>query len=277
VIPRFILALLLFNLTFGEEGVGKTWKVATWNLQNYLVQNRYEDAQFRFSYPMPEDRKWRIRKLILSEKPDILFLQEVGNAAFLLELQMDLKAEGLEYPFFQFSGIPDARSGLGFLSRIAPVECIFHNISLKRGLQELRVELGDAQYRFFHVHLKSRYTDNSSDPQSSLVRELEINSLGTFVKSMSLADSSSRFIITGDFNTPFDDPLLISFRDVFSPVPCFDLSGEPYTYFHKSGNKEILDGFWIPLSAHPTPVIGSLVLPVSNACPSDHRMVVLFL
>ena len=275
MIPRLILFLSLFFLTIGIEGFGKTWKVATWNLQNYLVQNRYEDGQFRFSYPMPEDRKRRIRMLILLEQPDILFLQELGNEAFLLELQMDLKAEGLEYPFFQFSGKPDSRSGLGFLSRTAPVECIFHNLSLKRGLQELRFELSDSQYRFFHVHLKSQYTDNPDDPKSSLVREQEIVELGSFVRSVCSADESSRMIITGDFNTPFDDPLLISLRDYFLPIPSFDQNGNPNTYFHKSGSKEILDGFWVPSVSVSLSNTASRVLPSPDSCPSDHRMVVL--
>jgi len=223
---------------------------------------------------MPEDRKSRIRKLILSEQPDILFLQELGSEAFLLELQLDLQAEGLEYPYFQFSGKPDSRSGLGFLAQIAPIECIFHNLSLKRGLQELRFELSDSLYRFFHVHLKSRYTDNPDDPKSSLVREQEIGDLGSFVRSICSVDESSRVIITGDFNTPFDDPLLISLRDYFSPIPSSDQNGDPNTYFHKSGSTEILDGFWVPSVSVSLSNMPSRVLPSPDSCPSDHRMVV---
>lgn len=274
---RIILCMGFTSLLYSgliAKNIGIT--VATWNVQNFLVQNRFENGKFLYRYPMPESRKKHVRELILLEQPDILFLQEIGNAGFLLELQLDLKEAGLDYPWFQFSGFPGARSGLAWLSRFPPQECIFHDLSLRRGMQEMRMQVESITYRFFHVHLKSRYSEDPSDPQSEQVRRKEINDLTATLNTITSEDSETLSVLLGDFNTPFQDPLLYPLQNQWMPVPAFDLSGDPDTYFHRSGSSEVLDGFWCRRDA-TTPIPHARIAPSSNKYPSDHRFVVLSL
>lgn len=247
--------------------------IGSWNLQNFLVGNRFEDGRFLFAYPMPEIRKARIRELILLYHPDLLFLQEVGGPAFLVELQRDLAAAGLVYPYYHFSGFADSRSGLAFLSKMPPAEVVFHDLSLRRGIQELRIRLEDSCLRVFHVHLKSRFSDDPADPHSTRIRQQEIAALSSALKRFLANDSRSRILLLGDFNTPFDDALLSPLHQNWDPLLLADSSGNPDTYFHHSGTSEILDGCWVPTDSPLRPA-GALV-PLPDNCPSDHRFLVL--
>jgi exonuclease III len=254
--------------------------VATWNVQNYLLRNRYEEGRFRFEYPMPEQRKTAIRLQILEARPDIIFLQELGSSAYLKELQMDLAAMGLVYPHAAFSAIPDASSGLAVLSLLPLKEQLFHypvagdglENALKRGIQEVAVAVNGTTYRCFHVHLKSRYSTEPGDPESKAIRKVEITALAAFMDRQLNAQRQDRLIVLGDFNALFDDPILGPLGKNWAPLPAFDLQGLSWTYHHrKSGARECLDGFWIPRLLTPSLQPG-IIRPAYHP-PSDHRLV----
>jgi endonuclease/exonuclease/phosphatase family metal-dependent hydrolase len=254
--------------------------VATWNLQNYLLQNRYEEGKFRPDYPMPEQRKRRIRTLLLEVRPDILFLQELGSKAFLSELQLDLAASGLNYPFAAFSSPKGARSGLAVLAMSQPESLIYYDrllvdesgTAMRRGVQEVLFSFGDTRFRFFHVHLKSRYSSDPSDPESSLLRAAEIAALLQFLNRQESAHQDEALAIVGDFNTPFHAPLLQSLQAGWAPLDGLDSHGQNWTYQHrKTGSRERLDGFWFPRSC-PLRLLHADLLPLDSS-PSDHRLV----
>jgi hypothetical protein len=280
----FVLLLLLLPGTL--PGEGESFLVGTWNLQNFLVQNRFEEGKFHYKYPMPESRKKRIREQILEESPDVLFIQELGGPGYLRELQLDLKAGGLDYPFRHYAGHPEARTGLSVLSKTLPGKIIFHDAIplgvveadhslIRRGIQEIGFQINGTGYRFFHVHLKSRYSEDPDDPDSRKVRAGEIRALASFLEAHRRANPQDVLCVAGDFNTPFDDPLLDPLRGAFIEVPATDAKGNPDTYFHHSGRSEVLDGFWM-LGIPPVDSLteGSIV-PLPEACPSDHRMVLM--
>ena len=283
---RLPVVLLLLLLPGTLPGEGKSFRVATWNLQNFLVQNRFEEGKFLYKYPMPESRKKRIREQILAESPDVLFIQELGGPGYLRELQLDLKADGLDYPFRHYAGHPEARTGVSVLSKTPPGKVVFHDAIplgmdeadhslMRRGVQEVGFQINGTGYRFFHVHLKSRYSEDPDDPDSRKVRAGEIRALASFLEAHRRADPQAVLFVAGDFNTPFDDPLLDPLRVAFTPVPAIDASGNPDTYFHHSGRSEVLDGFWmLDIPPVAVPVEGTIV-PLPGACPSDHRMILL--
>ncbi len=273
---RFLLLLCIACTCAIPAAAGRPGlKIGCWNLQNFLVGNRFENGRFLYKYPMPESRKSDIRMMICRQDPDILFLQEIGSYGFLLELQRDLMASGLHFPFYHFSGFPDARSGLAVLSKIPTLEVVFHDLSLRRGVQEVRLRVDAETFRFFHVHLKSRFSEDPSDPQATRFREQEIRILAASLQRFLQTDSCSSLLLLGDFNTPFDDPLLLPLHRSWSPVPLADQKGNPNTYFHHSGKVERLDGFWIPATSPLRPA-GSL-LPLPDRSPSDHRFLLLHL
>jgi endonuclease/exonuclease/phosphatase family metal-dependent hydrolase len=254
--------------------------VATWNLQNLLLADRYEEGRFRPDYPMPERRKRAIRGVILEARPAILFLQELGAPAFLKELQLDLAASGLEYPYQGFSIDPDSRTGLAFLSVYPPRESLFHSPvplegspgHMRRGIQEVAFFIGSSIYRFFHVHLKSRYSKDPSDPEARRLRAPELKTLGRFLNAQMALRPGAALVLVGDFNTALSDPLLAPLKSSWAFVPAKDSDGGRWTYQHlKSGKREQLDGFWLPRD-FPAALKPARVLPEGEA-PSDHRLV----
>ena len=78
---------------------GESLRIATYNLDNYLVMARYVNGAWHKSYPKPEAEKVIIRSVIREKMPEILALQEMGSLPFLKELQADLAAEGVDYPY----------------------------------------------------------------------------------------------------------------------------------------------------------------------------------
>ena len=280
------LSLLLLPGAWAFSADRPALLVGTWNIQNLLSQNRYHAGQFRFAYPKPESAKRQLRRILLTTRPDILFLQEVGSAAHVRELQLDLAAGGLAYPFLHFSASPGARSGLAILSRRAPSEVIFHDpiplrveglpeSTLRRGIQEALFLHEGRALRFFHVHLKSRYTSVPEDPDSLRQRTAEMAFLVEFLQARNLADPAALPLLVGDLNTPFDDPLLAPLRQAWRALPVQDASGEEWTYFyHKSASRDRLDGFWMPRTRPPV-LRGYTLLPgrLAPNAPSDHRLV----
>lgn len=259
--------------------------IASLNVRNYLGQDRWIYEAYRFAYPKPEEEKARLRQLIRDVRPDLLLLQEMGSDAYLRELQSDLLAEGLAYPFRHFSGRAEGRTGLSLLSKIPPREVIFHappvessEPFLVRGIQELLVapDEGSAALRIFHVHLKSRYTSDPDDPQSARQRKKEIQLLGDWAsRRMAVSGDREDVLLAGDFNTPFEDGLLAPLRETAKSVPLADERGTRWTYHHRKLDKrERVDGFWVPERDAGIAPVGLFPVQGEADAGSDHRMAV---
>jgi len=280
---RYILAFALILLVASARASSPDGPVlvGTWNLQNYLLQIRFPEGRFRPAYPMPEAQKKQIRHVILESRPDVLFLQELGSSAFLKELQLDLAASGLSYPYAAFSAAPGARSGLAVLSLFPPDEVVFHDpiplpndAVLPRGIQEVRFTLANLPLRFFHLHLKSRYSADPNDPDSRALRTAGFQALRQFLDRFLSVDLNAALILVGDFNTPLDDPLLHAIQPRWQRLPVADATGQAWTYLHrKSGSREVLDAFWLSPAAAPMFFPVTLLPADLSAAPSDHRLV----
>jgi endonuclease/exonuclease/phosphatase family metal-dependent hydrolase len=280
---KFLLTALLLGCVaslFGEAP--PALRIATWNIQNYLLQNRWVHDAFRFDYPKPEAEKALIRQTLLQVRPDILLLQETGSVELLLELRADLAASGLDYPYYHFSAIPDARTGLALLARIEPdqvllLEPVKEETRILRGVHEIALSFGEHRLRIFHVHLKSRYTSDKADPDSIAFRTRELALLESLLKDRAArAEPSDRFLLAGDFNTPFEDSLLDGLRSGWTPLRPVDATGETWTYHHfKTASYETIDGFWQPHGQPGFHPVG--LFPQSRDRPngSDHRLVVI--
>jgi endonuclease/exonuclease/phosphatase family metal-dependent hydrolase len=280
-----LLALLLLApATYTAGAETDTLRIASWNIRNYLLQNRWEHGRFRFDYPKPEREKAQLRRLLLQVRPDVLLLQEIGSAALLDELADDLAASGLDYPHRHVGVAPDARGGLGLLARIPPREVLFLDpvgsagaARIRRGVQEAVFALEGARLRVFNVHLKSRYTSDPADPESRAFRTAELAALEALLGArLALRKEAESLLVAGDFNTPFDDAMLGALARDWAPVRVVDAAGEDWTYWHqRSDSRERIDGFWQPRAA-PAHCFGVGLFPLAADRPggSDHRMVV---
>src|SRR2546421_2183750 len=72
---------------------GQTFRVATYNVENYL------DQAAGSRHAKSEEAKAKVRESILALKPDVLALQEIGTDSALKELQDSLKKAGLDLAF----------------------------------------------------------------------------------------------------------------------------------------------------------------------------------
>lgn len=243
------LGLLLVTGLFGsveEEAV--SIRVATYNLRNYLTMDRRVDGAYRPDYPKPEAEKAALRRVILAADADILAVQEIGPLPYLEELRQDLRAEGLDYPHITLLEAADEERHLGVLSRVAPVED--HSVDLllfkyfgeeeavKRGLVELVFEQAGLRWSLYGVHLKSRYTDRSDDPESEIRRVGEARAVRNAILKRHPVPAEARFLIVGDMNDTRSSRTVNAFlmrgkTEISIDVPAFNPWGQTWTHWYE--------------------------------------------
>ena len=284
-----IIPLKLLPILVAEE-----LRIATYNLNNYLITDRYVDGRWRPSYPKPEREKAIIRQIIKDVSPDVLVLQEMGSIDFLHELRADMAREGIHYDYFEHMEGADQNRYLAVLSKRAPKGVHKHkdlNFKyfegrevVKRGMLEMTFELTcGTKFQLFAVHLKSRYTDKKEDLQSNLRRVREAEACRNRIIERTHDLGADKYLVVGDFN---DHPSSATMRrfyrrgnlEIGALVPAADSRGELWTYFYeKESRYESVDGF-VASSAF-MPMIKSrcakIVDSLGALTGSDHRMVYL--
>ena len=271
---------------------GEVLRIATYNVQNYLVMDRMVDGQWRPEYPKPEAEKQLIRRAILEASPDVLLLQEMGPVEFLDELTADLRREGLEYTYSYHMEAADSVRHLAVLSKVAPVEVIAHTDLdfkylegrelVKRGMLELSFGLeSGGEFQLFLVHLKSRFTDFKADLASQMRRTREAEACRDRIIERSLDQGRSQYLVAGDFN---DHPASAPLRRFYSKgdlilgerVVPIDSRGHHWTYFYaKEMRYECIDGFIVSPALGPR-VRGNSATIIDTPdllSGSDHRLV----
>ena len=229
--------------------VGEELRVASYNLDNYLVVDRYVGERWRPAYPKPEKEKTIIRQIIKEVSPDVLVLQEMGPIAFLEEFRADMAREGIYYEYFVHMEGADEDRHLAVLSKRAPKAVLEHkdlNFKyfegrevVKRGMLEMTFELTcGTKFKLFALHLKSRYTDMKEDPQSSLRRVREAEACRNRIVERTLDQGTYNYLIVGDFNDhPSSSTMRRFYRrgklEIGAFVTAADSRGELWTYFYE--------------------------------------------
>ncbi len=179
------------------------FSVATFNLESYL------DVPSGSRPAKPGAAKAAIRESLLALKPDVLAVQEIGPTNALLELRAALKAEGLDYPFWEHVGGYDTNIHVAILSRFRftarrphPDEGFLlrgRRMRTSRGIAEVDVQV-NARYRFtlLTAHLKSRR--ESPDGLQDEVREQEALVLRRLIDQRLKDRPDANVIVLGDFN-----------------------------------------------------------------------------
>jgi endonuclease/exonuclease/phosphatase family metal-dependent hydrolase len=289
-----ILFLCIIPLKLLPILVAEELRIATYNLNNYLVTDRYVDGRWRQSYPKPEREKTIIRQIIKEVSPDVLVLQEMGSIAFLDELRADMAREGILYDYWAHMEGADQNRYLAVLSKRAPKAVLKHkdlNFKyfegrevVKRGMLEMTFELTcGTKFQLFALHLKSRYTDKKEDLQSNLRRVREAEACRNRIIERTHDLGADKYLIVGDFNDHPSSPSMRRFYrrgklEIGALVPAADSRGELWTYFYeKESRYESVDGFVAPSAFMP--MIKSrcawIVDSLEVLTGSDHRMVYL--
>jgi endonuclease/exonuclease/phosphatase family metal-dependent hydrolase len=258
----------------------------TWNVENYVAEDRMVDGEYRTAYPKPEKAKAALRAAIREMQPDVLALQEMGPLPYLEELQRDLAAEGLTYDQRALLDAPDPARHLAVLSRVPLLRVTPHaevatrrQGLVRRGVLEVVVALDSSEITLFLVHLKSRHTGNAADPFSAAQREGEAEAVRDLVLQRFPQPAAAAFLVLGDCNdTPQSRPLRALARRgdtrIAAALPASDAGGDSWThYYHKEevfsrvdyllaspGLRAVVDKTWI----HDSPNVRAA---------SDHRPV----
>lgn len=201
-----VLALVgpVFSLAAGELSI------ATYNIENYVATNRMTRMGYRRDYPKSEVAKQALREVIRQLDADVLVLQEMGPPAYLAELQRDLAAQGTPYGHAVLMQGADEDRHVAVLSRqpfakVQPHAGLVFKYqggmeAVKRGLLEVVIDTPLGPLTLWALHLKSRYTDEETDPESAQRRAGEAMTIREFILKQTAEPAETLFMILGDFN-----------------------------------------------------------------------------
>jgi endonuclease/exonuclease/phosphatase family metal-dependent hydrolase len=244
-----MLRLLFCLLALAAAGLhAEIVTIASYNVQNYGLADRMVEGIFRQAYPKPESEKKALRAVIRALDADVIALQEMGPKPFFEELQRDLAADGLKYPYAELLEAADEERHVAVLSR-RPFAMVGRHTDLtfsyfkakepvKRGLLEVRFATEGGEFALFVVHLKSRFTDRDDDPLSTQRRLGEAVAVRDCVLKIFQEPAKARFLLVGDCNDnaasrPLRSLMQKGQTEIFDRLPAVDSRGEVWTHFYK--------------------------------------------
>lgn len=202
---RIMFALILLA-SLSSRGA-ETFRVATYNVQNYL-----ESAMG--TRPAKTDAaKAKIRESIRATKADVIALQEIGGTNALLELRDSLKREDCHYPYWEHINAWDTNIHVAVLSKFPIMARRPHTNDsfllfgkryfVKRGFAEVEIQVNE-KYKFtlLTAHLKSKLTVWDADEQE--LRDEEAALLREKVDSILARNPNANVIVAGDLNDTRD-------------------------------------------------------------------------
>ena len=281
---------LAFPLFASAEAV----RVATFNLQNYLIMDRMVDGKWKRDYPKPEKEKRALRSILKKIDADVVAFQEMGERPFLNELWMDLNVtKGPIYPhaIWMPAGDPDEVRHLALFSKI-PFSSVrmHHDISFPyfgarktpdRGVLEVEFESNGTKWKLINLHLKSKWTERADDPEAGIRREREARAIRDYLRKTNPLESMPHYLVVGDFNDHRNSAPLRRFLQVndtvlTSMVPCEDSRGHRWTqHWAKADSYSRFDYILATPPMLSRLVLGSakIVDGPDSALASDHRMI----
>jgi endonuclease/exonuclease/phosphatase family metal-dependent hydrolase len=202
------LTQLLLAIWFADSAFAGTFRVGTYNLENYLDR----PTETRPHVKSPEARA-KIRESIRAANPDVLALEEMGSTNALLELRESLKANGFEFAYCEFVQGFDTNIHVAVLSKLPMVARRPHTndsflldakrFQVKRGFAEVEIRAApNCTFTLLAAHLKSHLADSSADEAEE--RRGEAKVLRGIIDTRLAHEPNARIIVLGDFNDVTD-------------------------------------------------------------------------
>jgi endonuclease/exonuclease/phosphatase family metal-dependent hydrolase len=198
------LAVLVLNANFA---LAQTFRVAAYNLENYLDQPEG-------TRPLKSDvAKAKIRESIRALKADVISFEEMGGLSALQELRNSLKADGLDFPYWEHVTGYDTNIHVALLSKFPIVARRPHTndnfllsgrrFRVSRGFTEVDIKVND-HYTFTLIgaHLKSKRPVPEADEAEMRFEEARI--LRGKIDARLAADPNANLIVLGDFNDTYN-------------------------------------------------------------------------
>jgi endonuclease/exonuclease/phosphatase family metal-dependent hydrolase len=199
----FFLPLVSGLLASSNLAVAETFRVATYNLNNYL------DAPVKGRKAKSEEAKAKVRESILAIKPDVLAVEEIGSISALKELRGSLKAGGLDLPNWEYVTGFDTNIHVAVLSkfRFGSVRPQTNDAFLLNGIK-LHVRRGFAvvdiqvntnySFTLIAAHLKSKVQSATADEAELRYEEAKV--LREKVDAAFATNANVNLMVLGDLN-----------------------------------------------------------------------------
>lgn len=244
-----IVFWLIFYLIFSSNGEAEKIRVASYNVENYLVMDRIVSGRWQEDYPKPLKERRIIRSVINQTNPDILAIQEMGEAVYLQELWGDLnRTKGTEFKYSAWmTGQQEGeKRHLALLSKIPftkidePKDLSFKYFegerSPSRGLMEIEFKTGDTNWSLFNLHLKSKWTERPDDPEAAIRREKEARAIRDYIRTKFPPYTDPHYLVLGDFNdhknsAPLRRFLQVNNSTLTQMIQCSDQKGHFWTHY----------------------------------------------
>jgi len=207
----FVRRLVLFGflgiLFPGVASVATSFRVATYNLENYL------DAPAGTRPVKSPEAKAKIRESLLALRADVVALEEMGGTNALLELCASLKAAGIDYPHWDYITGSDTNIHVVVLSRFPITARRPHTTDsfllfgqrfhVSRGFLEVDIQVTPSySFTLLATHLKSRRPVPEADEAE--LREQEALLFREKIDNCFKANPAVNLIVLGDFNDTKD-------------------------------------------------------------------------
>jgi endonuclease/exonuclease/phosphatase family metal-dependent hydrolase len=204
--PVGLLRACLFLLSTGiccPLPAAQTFRVATYNLENYL-----EEPVGTRPAKSPEGKR-KIRESLQALNADVIALQEIGGTNALLELRESLKSEGLAYPHWELVHGWDTNIQVAVLSKFSLVARRPHTnesfllfgrrFRVSRGFAEVDIQVNpNYAFTLITTHLKSRRPVPEADEAE--LREEEAKILREKIDARLSANPNVNLVVLGDLN-----------------------------------------------------------------------------
>lgn len=197
--------LFLFLLVFAPTLLpAEVFRIAAYNVENYIDQ----PTETRRIVKSPE-AKAKIRESIHALNPDVISFEEMGSTNALLELRAALKAEGLDFPYWEHVSGFDTNIHLAVLSKFPITARRPHTnenflldgrrFSVSRGFLEVDIQVTtNYSFTLLGAHLKSKRPVPEADEAELRLQEAKL--LRERVDALLQANPNAHVIVLGDFN-----------------------------------------------------------------------------
>lgn len=201
--PVWRLIGWLLAASFGGAEAGDRFTVATFNLENYVLEPVGTRAA------KSEASRQKVHEMILAIRPDVLALEEIGPASALAELRTALKSQGLDYPDWEHVTGFDTNIFVAVLSRFPITARRSHShdayllngrrLRMTRGIAEVDIQVNPHYVlTLLAAHLKSRVPSAVADEGD--MREQEALILREKIDERNRLDPKGNLVVLGDFN-----------------------------------------------------------------------------
>lgn len=188
----------------------ETFSVMTYNLRQYALMDRDEDGET--DDPKPESERRAVLLLIAKEKPDVLSVQEMGDAAVFEQFCGDLRELGLDYPYTRLLERGRQEVNLAVLSRFPIVSVQNHTdesysigeakVPVARGFMDVDIQVNpDYRFRLLTAHLKSKVYSPLGQTE---MRRNEARLLNKVIRDILDEYPAINLLVAGDLNDDYN-------------------------------------------------------------------------